>query len=192
MGDEHSIEKECQTNTRFANMNTSLKNNSYVIFDFSDPQTTSLWKPLNDVIMGGRSAGTMKQASPTSAVFTGVVSLEQGGGFASVRALPAEYNLEGLSGLILSLRGDGKSYKINLTDNQGPRDVLHQDRFETRQNEWVEIRIPFTDLVPTFRGRRIQNHKPLDTGSVRTFGLMISEKQAGEFSLEVAFIAANK
>lgn len=78
MGDEHSIEKECQTNTRFANMNTSLKNNSYVIFDFSDPQTTSLWKPLNDVIMGGRSAGTMKQASPTSAAFTGVVSLEQG------------------------------------------------------------------------------------------------------------------
>ena len=95
MGDEHNIERECQTNTRFANMKTSLKNNTYVIFDFSDPQTTSVWNPLNDVIMGGISMGTMKQASPTSAVFGGVVSLEQGGGFASVRTLPAEYNLEG-------------------------------------------------------------------------------------------------
>ena len=56
----------------------------------------------------------------------------------------------------------------------------------------MEIRIPFTDFVPTFRGRRVQDHKPLATVSIRTFGLMISEKQVGEFSLEVAFIAAHK
>jgi NADH dehydrogenase [ubiquinone] 1 alpha subcomplex assembly factor 1 len=116
-------------------MNTSLKNHSYVIFDFSDSQTTWVWKPVNDVIMGGRSTGTMKQASPTSGVFAGVVSMEHGGGFASVRTLPTQYNLEGFSGLVLSVRGDGQRYKINLTDKQLSRDVLHQARFETRENE---------------------------------------------------------
>lgn len=155
------------------------------LFDFSDPGQTALWQPLNDVVMGGISTGIIKQHSSHSALFTGSLSLEKGGGFASVRTIPLSSNLSGLGGLLLNIRGDGKTYKLNLTDHRSPRDVLFQARFPTRRDEWMEMRIPFEKLSPTFRGRMLDGHPALDISSVRTFGLMIADRQAGPFALEI-------
>jgi monofunctional biosynthetic peptidoglycan transglycosylase len=162
-----------------------------VVFDFSDPQQTALWLPINDVVMGGVSLGTMMQHTATSALFSGIVSLEHGGGFASVRTLAAEYNLGGFAGLTVVARGDGKRYKLNLTTYGSADDVLFQARFGTMPDQWIAVTIPFQDFVPTFRGRPLPDHSPLNTNRIQTFGLMISEGQAGEFELEVGSIAAN-
>ncbi|MDH3251439.1 MAG: CIA30 family protein, partial [Ignavibacteria bacterium] len=64
--------------------------------------------------------------------------------------------------------------------------------FGTVPDQWIAVTIPFEDFVPTFRGRTLPDHPPIEAIRIRTFGLMISEKQAGEFSFEIAFIAANK
>jgi len=159
-----------------------------LIFDFSDLSQILRWRPVNDVIMGGMSSGSIHQCGSAYAVFSGFVSLEQGGGFASVRTLPGDYDLERFREMVLSVKGDGKRYKINITDDSLSQGILHQARFQTRAGEWMEIHIPFADFVPTYRGRQLDNHKRLDKKSVRTFGLMISEGQAGEFSLDVASI----
>jgi len=162
------------------------------MFDFSDPQQAALWLSLNDVVMGGVSTGHLKQHSNASALFSGVVSLDQGGGFSSVRTPTAEYNLSGFHGLALVIRGDGKTYKVNLTSTEFFSDILFQARFETIQDQWVAVEIPFQEFLPTFRGRILPDHSPLDTSCIRIFGLMISEKQAGDFTLEVAKIFAWK
>lgn len=161
-----------------------------VIFDFSNEKQTALWFPMNDVVMGGISSGSMTQHSSQTALFSGVVSLEHGGGFASVRTRAAEYNLAGCSGLTLVVRGDGKRYKLNLTDCVATDDVLFQARFNTTVDEWTTVYLPLKDFTPSFRGRSVPDHPAMDTRTIRTFGLMISERQAGPFSLEITSIAA--
>jgi NADH dehydrogenase [ubiquinone] 1 alpha subcomplex assembly factor 1 len=163
-----------------------------VIFDFSNEQQTALWLPMNDVVMGGISSGSMTQHSSQTALFSGVVSLENGGGFASVRTRPAEYNFAGCSGLTLIVKGDGKKYKVNLTDSASRGDVLFQAKFSTVLSQWIALYIPFKDFVPTFRGRPLPDYPPLNANRIQTFGLMISEGQPGEFELEVGSVAAKK
>ena len=163
-----------------------------VIFDFSDTQQTALWLPMNDVVMGGVSTGTLTQYTSATALFGGEVSLERGGGFSSVRTAPAEHNLSGFRGLTLVVRGDGKRYKWNMTADGSASTVLYQVAFETVHGQWIEVPILFADLVPTFRGRMLHDHPALDTRRIRSFGFMISGRQAGSFALEVALITAQR
>jgi NADH dehydrogenase [ubiquinone] 1 alpha subcomplex assembly factor 1 len=169
-----------------------LSETDRLVFDFADPQQTALWLPMNDVVMGGVSAGSLTQYTATTALFHGVVSLDRGGGFSSIRTPAAEHNLRGFRGLTLVLKGDGKRYKLNMTVDGPASTVLYQAGFETLSDHWIAVTIPFADLVPTFRGRVLPDHPPIDTKRIRSFGFMISEKQAGTFALEVALIAAHQ
>jgi hypothetical protein len=52
------------------------------------------------------------------------------------------------------------------------------------------VQIPFQDLVPVHRGSRVSNAPPFDARRIATFGLLISNKQAGPFRLEIERILA--
>ena len=55
------------------------------------------WHPIDDVVMGGVSQSALQPYSRSVACFGGVVSLEHGGGFASVRTEPRKWNTAGLN-----------------------------------------------------------------------------------------------
>lgn len=57
-----------------------------LIHRFETPVSTQLWQAINDGVMGGVSVSRLRFDSTGYAVFEGVVSLENNGGFASVRA----------------------------------------------------------------------------------------------------------
>ena len=61
---------------------------------------------------------------------------------------------------------------------------------ETEAGRWMEIRIPFESFEPIFRGRRVWGHPVLDPGQIRSFGWIISDRQAGPFRLEIDSIRA--
>jgi hypothetical protein len=82
-----------------------------IVIDFRDPAQTLRWTPVNDRVMGGVST-SQATATAEGMAFIGVVSLDNNGGFASIRALPREYGLAGTSALILRIRGDGQTYKF--------------------------------------------------------------------------------
>ena len=100
-----------------------------LLFDFTHEDAIGAWVSVNDVVMGGVSNGRLEATGNGTVAFTGFVSLEQGGGFASVRSRPQEHDLGGKSGLQLRVRGDGQRYKVNLK-NRPPdkRCPLYGDR----------------------------------------------------------------
>lgn len=63
-----------------------------VLLDFDDAADVRLWTSVNDVVMGGVSRSEVTQAQPGIARFSGIVSLENSGGFASVRTLPGAWH----------------------------------------------------------------------------------------------------
>ena len=58
------------------------------LFDFTTATNSTAWQIVNDDVMGGVSTSRF-QVRTNGAVFSGVVSLENNGGFASVRSSPA-------------------------------------------------------------------------------------------------------
>jgi NADH dehydrogenase [ubiquinone] 1 alpha subcomplex assembly factor 1 len=162
-----------------------------ILFDFSTTTNAPAWQIVNDEVMGGISTSHFDLVNGV-AIFRGDVSLENSGGFASVRSQPARHDLTGCDTFVLRARGDGRRYKFTVrtgTDFDAP---LYQCAFATKPGAWAEHRLPIKDFVPTFRGRLLTDVPPLDAARVRSVGFLISDRQAGAFRLEIASIAATR
>mgnify|MGYP001794145454 CR=1 FL=1 len=59
--------------------------NTHTLFDFKKDSSLAGWSIVDDVVMGGRSAGHFKINREGHGEFYGTVSLENNGGFSSVR-----------------------------------------------------------------------------------------------------------
>ncbi len=159
-----------------------------VLFNFQEPAAATRWFPINDGVMGGLSTSEVVP-EPGYAAFRGTVSLEYGGGFASVRSRPELVDLASCAGIALFVGGDGKRYKFNVKNEPTFDGVLYQSSFDTASGNWQVVRLPFADFRPSYRGRPVPGAPPLDPSAIRSFGLMISERQAGPFRLELSWIA---
>jgi hypothetical protein len=162
------------------------------LLDFDDDADFAAWYAVNDVVMGGVSRSAFERAAPGVARFRGVVSLENSGGFASVRTTPRDWNTSGAAAFLLRVRGDGKTYKFTIRTGDGFDGIQYQSRFSAPVDAWTDVRLPVSGFVATFRGRRVPFAPSLDPAKVRTLGFMISDKQAGPFELLVDSIAVER
>jgi len=156
------------------------------LFDFEE--RTGNWSSIDDRVMGGVSASSMVIENGV-AVFSGTVSLDFGGGFASVRTLPARHDLSGLEGVVLELRGDGHRYGFRLRTDDRFDGVSWMASFPTEPGRRLTVVLPFAAFRPTLRGRVVSEAGPFDPAAVQSFGFLIGDRQAGEFRLEIDRIA---
>jgi len=172
------------------------------LFDFTqstiDLQAT--WGAVDDVVMGGVSQSEMRLGSGY-AVFSGNVSIDNSGGFASVRTRNFEpsLNLSNYRGVELRVKGDGQRYKLFLRTEAKWDGVGYAHSFDTIANDWMTIQVPFADLVPIFRAKTVSD-APLDTTQICSLQLMLSKFEydralnprftPGLFSLQIESISA--
>jgi monofunctional biosynthetic peptidoglycan transglycosylase len=90
----------------------------------------------------------------------------------------------------MRVKGDGRTFKLRLRADDRLDGPAYEAEFETEAGAWTTVQIPFADLRPTFRGRRLPNLRPLNGAAVRQIGFMISDKRAGPFRLEIDWIRA--
>jgi hypothetical protein len=81
-----------------------------MLFDFTGPDAAKSWGNVNDGVMGGLSDGRFKINDDKEMEFFGTLSLDNNGGFASVRSRPKKLALEKGDALIARVRGDGREY----------------------------------------------------------------------------------
>ena len=159
-----------------------------MIFDFQAAINSTKWQVVNDDVMGGVSTSQFQLLTNGGAIFSGVVSLENNGGFASVRSTPVRENLNGTDAFVLRVRGDGRRYKFTVRTEAGFNALNYQAEFTTKRGEWEEHRLAFKDFMPTFRGRVLTDVPPLIPSKITSVGLLISDKKAGPFRLEMSWI----
>lgn len=160
------------------------------LFDFSSPKAAASWGPIDDRVMGGVSSSSFINEDSSGALFSGEVSMEHGGGFASVRSGHLDLDLSDYQGLAISFMGDGKSYKLSVTTEPRFDSVIYRAVFNTKPGIWEELKIPFGQFVPTFRGQKVPGAPELDPSHIVALGLLISQRQKGPFRLKVSFIKA--
>ena len=169
--------------------NSALSSNLLDIYDFNRPETSGSWMIVNDGVMGGVSQSRLSLDEQGALVFEGRVSLDYGGGFASVRLIVNQLDAQKYQGIFLKIRGDGNKYQLRLRQTSRVDGAAFYQRFKTEIGKWVEIYLPFNEFKASYRGRLLPNHPKLDTSRIAQIGLMISDKQNGDFRLEVNRIA---
>merc|ERR1711871_844239 len=110
-------------------------NEEAVLFNFKDAQTASMFQPLHDIVMGGRSSGFISHVASSNGFlrFQGRLVLE-GGGFVTIRCnLRSPLNLSQFTGVRIQCRVPDKNlfkrYKLALYDTQGMSSITHQKDF---------------------------------------------------------------
>jgi monofunctional biosynthetic peptidoglycan transglycosylase len=151
------------------------------------PLNESDWAPINDGVMGGVSVGAMvKGQKPDQLVFKGELSLENNGGFASVRRVMDE-DLSGIAMVRLRVKGDGRTYQLRLRQD-GRFDGIAWRRTFTTAGDWQTIILPLSEFKPVFRGRPVAEAGELRPENIQQLSLMLADKKPGPFLLRVGAI----
>jgi len=160
-----------------------------LLFDFTEPHAAHGWHAIDDRVMGGVSRSTLRADPAGHAVFEGTVSLEQNGGFASVRSSPGEHGRPGARTCLIEVRGDAKQFKLSLLTDDGFDSLNYQARFTPAGTDWQTLHLPLADFRASFRGREVTHAPALDPARIRQVGLMIAARQAGPFELQIRRIS---
>lgn len=159
--------------------------NQISIVEFDEHADLSGWRIQNDVVMGGRSESRITQSDAGTAIFSGTVSLENNGGFASVRYSFPQLSIAGHTTAHLRLRGDGKRYIFQVEAGNRARHY-YAAAFETT-GEWETVVINLRDMEPMWRGSRL-NRPNYSAESMAQLRFMIANDIQESFELEIESI----
>lgn len=155
-----------------------------VVHDFVETNSVDGWSVQNDTVMGGVSQSGVEWFDGTL-VFSGRVSLDNNGGFASLRGPLMDSLPPDADAVLLTAAGDGQTYVMQLVT--GTDSYIR--RFVAEVGE-AEILMPFDEFEATsFMLEPVTARGPLVSEDIRQFAIYILDKQEGEFELRLRSIA---
>ena len=163
----------------------SAEDTLQTLFNFAGADAAKEWQNINDGVMGGVSEGKFKITDKKTLEFYGTLSLENNGGFASVRTKPKKLGLEKGDSLLVRLRGDGREYSMNL---HVPRPLVafsYRSMIQTKKDEWIEVKLPLDKFQATSFGRPVKDAGPVDPQEVNGLGFLLGDKKTGPFKMEI-------
>jgi len=155
------------------------------IFHFNKKADISNWSVVDDVVMGGKSSGNFNLNKECHGLFEGRVSLENNGGFSSVRYSFDEISTKSYSKIAIKVKGDGKKYQFRVKSKSA--DYYSYVTYFNSSKDWETIELSLSDMYPTFRGRDLDMPN-YDKGSIEEVAFLIGNKKAETFKLEIESI----
>lgn len=172
------------------------------------------WTSSDDRVRGGKSESHFRLENGC-ATFCGTLDVNTlgGAGFASQRTTGDDrhWDLSNYDGIVLLIdasKSDSKKYTFILKDSLQPRNALNGREQSTVSWEFdfskddakssnpleplMAIAVPWHSLRPTYRGRPIEDAKPLERGDVKRVSIMMRSffgTQEGEFSLSLCSVS---
>ena len=150
------------------------------------PLTQTLtWVSINDTVMGGRSSGSVRVGEGGELVWSGNLSLENNGGFVSIRSQGAWFDWSDYDGVEVVIEGAGREVQVSAQR----RDLYmraggYRALVPTEEQGDTALFIPFSAFELKRFGRPISG-PPLSEGLGRIgqMGLLIADKREGPFAL---------
>ncbi|TQR87428.1 CIA30 family protein [Mycobacterium hodleri] len=158
-----------------------------------DADAVAAWTTVNDPVMGGSSTSKITFGGD-GLVFSGSISLENNGGFASARS-PQDPDIgrkaSGAKSLRVRARGDGKTYLLKVGIAGQPWSYIQ--RFPTEATVDRTYDLPVNGFQPV--GMRLDPEpdapRALDPSAIDQVAVYILDKQQGPFEITVDAIEAN-
>lgn len=146
------------------------------------------WRSINDGVMGGLSEGEIAWKD-TVMLWSGQTSLENNGGFASIRGPWEHHDLRAMNRAIIRCRGNGGPFKMTLETSQRWWMPYAYTSFNPN-DDWQDVVIDVEDFSwSQAQMGDLRNVAPSqELGDVLRIGLMKYDGTAQPFELEVASI----
>lgn len=156
--------------------------NPIKIFDFNLKSDIVNWKVVNDAVMGGTSESRFYLNPNGEGTFEGSISLENNGGFCSVKYNFEPIDLKDAKHICIRLKGDGKQYQFRVKTH---RTDSHSYVFPFQTTtDWQTIEIPISELYPAFRGQKL-NLPNYDGSNLEEIAFLIGNKKEETFQLQI-------
>ena len=162
------------------------------LLDFAGPDADQKWQAVNDGVMGGVSDGRFRITHEDTLEFFGTLSLENNGGFASVRSKPTELDIKPGDTIVVRVKGDGREYVLNLYTKSRRMAFSYRASLPTTKDQWTEVAVPLVGFIPTAFGNRVQGMGPVEPDQISSVGFMLSDKKTGPFKLEVGWVKVER
>jgi len=161
---------------------TMSMSGSKSIFDFKEAADAKYWRVINDGVMGGLSRGEISVNDQGHGLYQGQVSLENNGGFSSVRHQFESMDVAAFETLTIRIKGDGKRYQLRVKTNASDRHAYIT--YFVTNGAWQTIEVRLSDMYPTFRGRQL-NQPNFPKQRMEEIAFLIANKKAESFRLEI-------
>jgi len=137
--------------------------------------------------MGGISHGSPARNKATGNLkFWGSLSMENNGGFATIRTEVDAGAFTGAKGVHIKVKGDGRQYKfMAMKEGKG----RYQIDLDTVAGEETDVQIHFKDMEYWYWGWKKDNMPGLEGGDVVAVGFMIADKNETPFELEIMTVS---
>lgn len=154
---------------------------------FEEAGEQQRWYAVDDGVMGGESHSTFSVSDEVGR-FHGDVSLDNGGGFASVRREPNgfEPTLTDAQGIALTVQGDGRTYQLRLKSTSLGDASAYRVKFTPSQDRFETLHFAWRDFEAVRRGTVLSDAPPLKPSDLTQVGFLIADRAAGPFCLRVA------
>ena len=150
------------------------------IYDFKKSGNISRWVVIDDIVMGGRSKGAFKMHPDGYGVFEGDVSLENNGGFSSIRYRFDKIKVNPDNKIAFRVKGNKNSFQVRVKES-AETEYSYIAEFSTSGN-WQTIEIPLKDMYPSFRGRKL-NQPNFSHKQIEEITFLIGNGKAEKFQL---------
>ena len=156
---------------------------------FDSPNEQPRWYAVDDGVMGGVSQSTFSVTN-NEGRFHGEVSLENGGGFASVRREPNgfEPTLADAQGIALTVRGDGRTYQLRIKSTSLGNASAYRVKFTPSQDAWETLHFSWDAFEAVRRGTVLSDAPAVTPSEIHQLGFLIADRTAGPFRLQVSRI----
>lgn len=165
---------------------------------FDCPEDLKQMRLMTDQDMGGKStAEFVYDEQQQCAVFKGNLDLTPGrpnvqnSGFAALVSSGrlGPWNLEDYNAIMVRAKTDGRIYVTNVRAPSVIEDDMFQAYTIGTEGEFCDIVLPFSDFIATHRGF-IEGQIELDSRLIETVGVLMAQRRAGPFRLELKSISA--
>ena len=161
---------------------TPPNQDSIMVFEFNSQSNISSWRVVNDDVMGGVSSSSFTLSKEYKGLFTGHVSTDNYGGFASVRYSMPTIRIGKMNALKIRIKGDGKDYQFRLK-HKSTDYYSYVTTFPTSGN-WQTLELNLSEFYPSFRGRKLDIPN-FDKKSISQISILIANKKNEAFELEI-------
>lgn len=161
------------------------------LFEFTSPDSASRWSVVNDTVMGGVSSGRVDVDNGTM-IFTGELSLDNNGGFASVRSPAIEPQSAAAwserSGPRIVVQGDGRTWTVEVRTDDVTGGWIAS--LPTTPDSVTDVTLPWASFEPVTRfldPREVDG--PLDPRRIVSIAFYLVDGIEGPFRLGIQSIS---
>jgi hypothetical protein len=160
------------------------------IFNFGNGENQiKNWVMISDSVMGGVSKSKLEYTENTM-ILSGDISLDNFGGFASVKTAFGKYDLSQFKGVKIKYKSTNQKFAFTLEDNKNWTLPNYKGNFySSKADIWEEKTIYFNDFkeyqVGEPTGKKLND---ANLKNVVRMGIITTEKKEGPFSIEVDYV----